>query len=85
MSTEDKGLSKIEKEEFLKALGLHIKQLREQKGWSAAEFGRQTDMERSHIARLETGGTNPTATTFKVICEAFEISFEELFAGFKHK
>jgi transcriptional regulator with XRE-family HTH domain len=68
--------------EFLRALGLHIKRLRTEKGLSAAEFGRRAFMERSHVARLESGGTNPTATTMKVICEALEIELEDLFKGF---
>jgi HTH-type transcriptional regulator / antitoxin HipB len=73
----------IDKSVFLKALGQHIKSLREKKGLSAAEFGRRAFMERSHVARLESGGTNPTATTMKVICEALEIELEDLFKGFK--
>ncbi|MCO6499355.1 MAG: helix-turn-helix transcriptional regulator [Vicingus serpentipes] len=72
----------MSKEKFLKNLGKHIKELREKKGLSAAEFARRAEMERSHIARLESGQTNPTSTTLKVICDALDISFEELFKGF---
>lgn len=73
----------MSKEEFLKSLGEHIKQLREKKGFSAAEFARRTEMERSHIARIETGQTNPTSTTLKTLCDGLDIELEEFFAGFK--
>lgn len=69
-------------EAFLKALGQHIKMKRVGKGLSAAEFARRADMERSHIARIETGNTNPTATTIKILCDALELTFEEFFDGF---
>lgn len=74
--------SNLDKDEFLKALGKQIKNLRESKGLSAAEFARRAYMERSHVARLESGGTNPTSTTLKVICTALEIDMEDLFKGF---
>ncbi len=72
-----------EKKHFLKLVGAQIKKAREAKGISAAELARRTLTERSLIARLEAGNTNPTATTLKVVCDALEISFEELFRGFR--
>lgn len=74
---------KVEKQEFLKALGQHIKKVRQEKGLSAAEFGRRAFMERSHVARLEGGNTNPTATTLQMVCKALDIEFEELFREFQ--
>ncbi len=47
-----------------------------------AELARRTGTERSTIARMEGGRTNPTAVTLKLICDALEISFVELFEGF---
>lgn len=73
----------MSKEKFLKNLGKHIKEFREKKGLSAAEFGRRAEMERSHIARIETGQTNPTSTTLKILCDALEVEFDEFFKGFK--
>tara|TARA_R110001592_G_scaffold96040_1_gene276128 strand:- start:49 stop:273 length:225 start_codon:yes stop_codon:yes gene_type:complete len=73
----------MSKEDFLKNLGQHIKQMREKKGLSAAEFARRAEMERSHIARLESGQTNPTSLTLKILCDALEMEFDEFFKGFK--
>ena len=83
MQEGKENIEEIEKKEFLVALGEQIKKVREAKGISSAEFGRRAFIERSHISRLEGGGTNPTATTLKTICEALEISLEELFKDFK--
>lgn len=74
---------KFDKDAFLKALGLQIRAIREDKGITASEFGRRADMERSHVARLEAGGTNPTSTTLKAICDGLDIEMYQLFDGFK--
>ena len=76
-------LDNSKKDEFLKSLGQQIKKIREEKGVKAAEFGRRAFMERSHVARLEAGNTNPTATTLSIVCKALEIELDELFKGFK--
>lgn len=84
MTIKQTNSDDFDKEAFLKALGAHIKQIRESKGLSAAEFGRRMFMERSHVSRLEAGGTNPTSTTLKTICNAMEIKMEDLFKGFDY-
>lgn len=83
MSDNYKELDENKKDEFLKALGQQIKKIRSQKGIKAAELGRRAFMERSHVARLESGKTNPTATTLRMVCLALDIEFDELFKGFK--
>jgi transcriptional regulator with XRE-family HTH domain len=82
MTAKTDRIEEINKDAFLKALGLHIKQIREKKGITAAEFGRRAFMERSHVARLESGKTNPTALTLKIVCKALDIELEDLFKGF---
>ena len=82
MAQEQNNIDEFDKEAFLRALGQHIKQLREKKGVTSAEFGRRAIMERSHVARLEAGRTNPTAVTLKSVCKALDIEFEDLFKGF---
>lgn len=83
MSGNLKQAEEKAKKEFLIALGKHIKKTRQEKGLSAAEFGRRAFLERSHIARLEGGNTNPTATTLRMVCKALKIEFDELFEGFE--
>ncbi|MFL5752124.1 MAG: helix-turn-helix domain-containing protein [Bacteroidia bacterium] len=40
-------------------------------------------MERSNIARIETGRTNPSLYVLKKLCSGLEIEFEELLRKFK--
>jgi transcriptional regulator with XRE-family HTH domain len=83
MVKDRSNIEEFNKSDFLIKLGLQIKKIRIEKGISSAELGRKALMERSHIARLETGGTNPTSTTLQIICFALEIELEDLFKGFK--
>jgi transcriptional regulator with XRE-family HTH domain len=78
-------MNKAEKILFQKRIGEHLKLVRERKGVSAAELARKTGTERATIARIETGRTNPTATTMQMICQALETSFSELFEGFYYE
>lgn len=75
-------MDEVERTEFLKRIGALIKEAREKNGMTPADLARKTNTERSTIARLEGGRTNPTAVTLKLICDALEISFLELFEGF---
>lgn len=83
MAQENEDIDRFDKDEFLKALGQQIKKIRQEKGIKAVDFAKKAYMERSHIARLEAGGTNPTATTLNLICKALEIELEELFKDFR--
>lgn len=71
-----------EKKKLLKRFGQHLKKVREKKGMSGAELGRQTFIDQPHIVRLEQGRTNPTFYTITLLCQALEISVEEFFKGF---
>jgi transcriptional regulator with XRE-family HTH domain len=78
-------MNEAEKTEFLKRMGEQIKQAREKNGMTPAELARKTGTERSTVARMEGGRTNPTAVTLKLICDALDISFVDLFEGFNHR
>ena len=67
----------------LKELGLLIKKLRIEKGFTAVEFGYRCEMDKTNINRIETGNTNPTFLTLVRICKALEIELKDLFEGFK--
>lgn len=77
-------MGETEKQLFLKKLGEQIIKIRESKGISASDLAKKTFTDTSLIARLEMGRTNPTATTLKMIAEALEVSFEELFKDFEY-
>lgn len=64
---------------FLKKLGLNIKRLRQSKGLTQVELGDLCNSEKSSINRIESGRTNPTATTLKRIADTLQIQLHEIF------
>jgi transcriptional regulator with XRE-family HTH domain len=68
---------------LLKNFSSHLRKLREKNGLTNAEMARRCLMDRSNYSRYESGTANPSLSTLKLFAEALEISFEELFMGFK--
>jgi transcriptional regulator with XRE-family HTH domain len=60
-------------------LGARIKQIRTKKNISQNELALMCEIEKSNMSRLESGQGNPTILTLFKICDALEISIEELF------
>ena len=79
----EKEREKKDKLKLQKQFGVHLAKLRTSKGLTAAELGRLCYMERSSIARLETGGINPSLFTLKKLSLGLELDIEELLKGFK--
>ncbi len=79
----EKDRERKEKEKLLKRFGEHLIKLRESKGITAAELARLCYMERSNIARLETGRTNPSLYVLKKISVGLNIEIEDLIRGLK--
>lgn len=72
-----------EKDAFFIALGTHIKILREKKAISLRELELRGDLDRHTLSKIENGKLHCGAYSLKKICEALEISLEELFKGFE--
>ncbi len=83
MAVSEKNREKKEKLKVQKQFGIHLVKLRESKGLTAAELGRLCYMERSSIARLETGRVNPSLFVLRKLSLGMQIDIEELFKGFK--
>lgn len=66
--------------EILKILGRKIAYFRNMKGFTQNELADLVDIERSNLARLEAGNTNPTYLTLLKISKALDISVSELVA-----
>lgn len=69
----------------LQELGLLIKKLRIERGFTAVEFGYRCEMDKTNVNRIEKGNTNPTFLTLVRICIALEIDLKDLFEDFKIK
>ncbi len=66
----------IEKE--LARLGKKIRKLRLAKKMTLAQLAAECDFEKSNMARLEKGATNPTFKTLHKISKALAITVSEL-------
>ena len=65
--------------DFLIRLGLRTSEIRKSKNISQENLAYNNDISLSQIARIETGATNPTACTLKVLAEGLGVHIEELF------
>lgn len=68
-----------EEKEFLKKLGKRIASYRKKRNLSQTQLGDMVEMERSSIARLETGNSNATALTILKISKALGVPAGKLF------
>lgn len=60
------------------AIGQRIRTLREDRGISQQDLAAACNFEKSNMARLEAGRTNPTLYTLKKIAENLEVPLEKL-------
>lgn len=67
-----------DKEQLQKAIGKRIKELRESKNIPQQDLAYACNFEKSNMARLEAGNTNPTLYTLKKIAENLKVKLEDL-------
>ncbi len=65
--------------EFRRKLGVRIRKLREQKGWSQETFAHETGMARSFTSALERGKKDIRLSTIFKLCNIFGITIQQLF------
>lgn len=66
------------KEAYLKNLGKHIARLREEAGYSQAEFALKCDRDKQAINRIEKGRINPTAYALYQIAKELNIPVKKI-------
>lgn len=64
----------LDKEKIQKEVGKRVKSLRESKNISQVELADLCGFEKSNMARLESGGTNPTLFTLTKIAYHLNVS-----------
>ena len=70
----------VSEQEFIKFLGVRIRQLREEKNMSQQVLADICNVPKSTIERLERGEVNPTVKTLLKISKALNIEFIHLFS-----
>jgi len=66
------------KQKLQTAIGQRIKKLREDKNIAQQDLAAACDFEKSNMARLEAGKTNPTLYTLKKIAVSLDVPLEKL-------
>lgn len=69
------------KKELQLLIGKNIRKARNRKNMSAQELAGKCDFEKSSVARLEAGNTNPTIFTLYKITQALGVKMDEIVEG----
>ncbi|MDI9504055.1 MAG: helix-turn-helix transcriptional regulator [Erysipelotrichaceae bacterium] len=64
--------------DYYKSLGIRIRKLRVDRGWSQLDLSLEANINRNYICDLENGRRNPTLEMIIRIADAFEIEISEL-------
>jgi len=72
----------IERETFTKALGVHLKKIRKEKGITLSELGLRGDFDKQALSKIENGKKQVTIYSLHKICVSLEMTLEEFFKGF---
>lgn len=62
----------------IRAFGLHLRALREQRGWSQQELADRADITKKTVYRIETAQTAPTLDVLVCLAEGLEVSLPTL-------
>ena len=62
-------------------LGMRIRYLRKEKGWSQEDLALEADVNKNYICDLENGRRNPSLEILEKIAIALQITLSELFKG----
>jgi len=60
-------------------LGLNIRRLREERGWSQEEYAERADIHRTYVSDIERGRRNPTITVVERLARPLEVTMGTLF------
>ncbi|MEG1759275.1 MAG: helix-turn-helix transcriptional regulator [Alistipes sp.] len=68
----------INYQEEILCISQRVRNLRRERNLTIQELAYRCDMERSNLSRIEAGRTNLTIKTLCVICNALNVSLQEL-------
>lgn len=65
--------------ELKKSVGFRIKKLRNKYKWSQEDLAHRANINRTYVGQIERGEKSATIDSLEKICNAFDITLEELF------
>lgn len=64
-----------------RALGERVRRLRKERGWTQENLVERTGLDRSYLAEVEGGNTNPSLRTLSRLAQGLQIELRELFSA----
>ena len=71
-------MNNVRNDKLLKTFGLHLKAIREKKGFSQEALANEANIPISQVGRIERGEVNATLSTLDALASALKISLKEL-------
>src|SRR3984885_16300010 len=68
-------------EDFLRSLGLKVRELRSRRGMTRKMVARESDVSERHLAQLELGDGNVSVVLLRRIATTLNVSLADLFAA----
>ena len=68
-------------EDPLPTFAANLRRIREARGWSQEQGAYESDLNPSHVAKIERSEREPGVHTISKLCRSLEISAAELFDG----
>jgi transcriptional regulator with XRE-family HTH domain len=68
-------------QDIQKKVGLTVRRLRQQVGWSQDVFADRTGLHRAHIGEIERGESNVTLQTLKILADGLGVRIVDLVRG----
>jgi transcriptional regulator with XRE-family HTH domain len=63
-----------------KQVGLNVRRIRQERGWSQEELAFESGLHRTYISGIERGARNPTVLVLKELADALKTSPAKLLA-----
>src|SRR5262245_29108526 len=70
----------VRERSLLEALGVRVRRLRNDRGWSRRELAARTELSERFLAQVETGEGNPSVSSLSRIAQALETTPADLLA-----
>jgi transcriptional regulator with XRE-family HTH domain len=62
-------------------LGLNVRRLRQEKGWSQEDYADRAGIHRTYVSDIERGARNPTITVVEKLAKALQVNAGALLDG----
>ena len=66
-----------------KLIGINVRALRQEKGWSQEDFGDRVGLHRTYVSQIERGVRNPTASVIERLAITLGVRPSMLFANWE--